>query len=473
MTKEDIIKAAFRVWGRGLFHSTSLTQLAGELGVTKPALYRHFPRKQALLDGMYTWFFDDYAASIKAGYDKAVAEDDPAESLLILGRAITRYYCLNMDAFIFALVRVYGGRNQAVMAAELAVRGIDMGKLRFPQYPCCSGAEGGAPGPSLMQLVIVTQMFWVGFFHKRRFDAGTGADNCRAAPLADGNAPSIESPPSIESSLSVESVEEVAASVEKKILNGLGFNKDRVDSLNYRELEERIAGLIPGNIEDDDGLFRAVAGAVAEAGPWDVSMEMVARRSGLSKSGLYSHFKNKKDMIRQFFWTEYKRIAASADIGKAKSAAPEEQLYLAIIAVADYLRSRPEILLAFDRVRTRKLDLGFPEPPPFYRVFAGINAEALGGGGSPEESGAAMARERISRWILFLIVNTLMWCGEGQASGGGNGEPENGKTPEPADRPRFAGVKNPCFRILYRFIVLGIRGFEGYDVSANAVSGRR
>jgi AcrR family transcriptional regulator len=451
MTREDIITAAFRVWGRELYQKTSLTQLAEELGVTKTALYRHFPHKQALTDSMYEWFFDDFAAFLKAGYDRAAAADDMAEGLLILGRVVARYYCLNMNAFLFSLLRVYGNRNNGAMAAELARRGVDMGKLRFSRYspddPRCPGAEGDASDPSLVQLVVVTLMFWVGFFHKRRFDAGPGADNWDGAPPSE------------------QAIEEAVASMEEKILYGLGFDKGRVDGLDYRELEERIAGLIPGNIEDD-GLYRAVAGAVAEAGPWDVSMEMVARRSGLSKSGLYAHYKNKQDMIRQFFWTEYERIAASAGIGKAKSTAPEEQLYLAIIAIADYLRSRPEILLALDRTRTRKPDTGFPEPPLFYRVFEGINfeganAEAPDAGCSRAGIDAAGDRERISQWILFLIVNTLMRYREGEAYG--NGEPETGETRGPADRSRasfFAEVKNPCFRVLYRFIVLGIRGFD-------------
>jgi AcrR family transcriptional regulator len=440
MTKVDIIKAAFRVWGRELYHTTSLTQLARDLGVTKTALYRHFPHKQALLDDMHEWFFDDCAASIKADYDRAAAADDPVEGLLILGRAIARYYCLNMNAFIFSLVRVYGNRNHMFMADELARRGVDMRKLRFSKYPYCPGMEEGVLHPSLVQLAIITLMFWVGFLYRQRFDANSGETDNRDT-----------------ASFSAESVEEAIVSMEEKILNGLGFNKDRIDSLNYQELEERIAGFVRGNIEDD-GLYRAVAGAVAEAGPWDVSMEMVARRSGLSKSGLYAHFKNKQDMIRQFFWTEYERIIASADMGKSKSTEPEEQLYLAIIAIADYLRSMPEILLAFDRVRTRKLDLGFPDPPRFHQVFEGINLETPDAGCSWTEDDTAKTRERISQWILFLIVNTLMrWSGEDQPADSG-GTPESGEGS--SGWSRFAGVKNSSFRILYRFIVLGIRGFE-------------
>jgi hypothetical protein len=51
---------------------------------------------------------------------------------MILGRAIARYYCRNINAFLFALLRVYGVWNNRAMAAELAGRGIDMKKLRLP-----------------------------------------------------------------------------------------------------------------------------------------------------------------------------------------------------------------------------------------------------------------------------------------------------------------------------------------------------
>ncbi|MDR3336710.1 MAG: TetR/AcrR family transcriptional regulator, partial [Treponema sp.] len=117
MTKQDIITAAFRVWGRELYQTMSLTQIAGELGVTKPALYRHFNNKQALLDAMYGYFFDDHAVCLKSDYEKALLAESPLEGHLIMARAIMRYYCKNMDTFIFSLIQVYGNREAGTMAA--------------------------------------------------------------------------------------------------------------------------------------------------------------------------------------------------------------------------------------------------------------------------------------------------------------------------------------------------------------------
>ncbi|MDR2783566.1 MAG: TetR/AcrR family transcriptional regulator, partial [Treponema sp.] len=71
MTREDIITTAFDVWGRQFYQSTSLTAIAQALNVSKPALYRHFRNKDDLLNAMYRYFFDVYAAFIKPFYDTA------------------------------------------------------------------------------------------------------------------------------------------------------------------------------------------------------------------------------------------------------------------------------------------------------------------------------------------------------------------------------------------------------------------
>jgi AcrR family transcriptional regulator len=107
-------------------------------------------------------------------------------------------------------------------------------------------------------------------------------------------------------------------------------------------------------------------------------MDMVARRSGLSKSGLYSHFENKEEMLARLFLTELAQLLAYVEAGQEKASCAEERLYLAMIAGADYMRSRPEFLIAIDWVRLRNLNLGDHEAPRFCGMFQGI---PIGGGG--------------------------------------------------------------------------------------------
>ncbi|MDR3123673.1 MAG: TetR/AcrR family transcriptional regulator, partial [Treponema sp.] len=162
-------------------------------------------------------------------------------------------------------------------------------------------------------------------------------------------------------------------------------------------------------------------------------MGMVAKRSGLSKSGLYAHFKSKADMLSRMFVAEFDRIVDYAEQEKSRSAKPEEQLYLAIVAIAKYLRSRPEILIAMDWIRTRRLELEISAPSRAYRLFAGIEMKAAA------LAGLDMTGEALSQWVFFLIVHTLMRRPEGSS---------------------FADVPDASFRILYKFIVLGIEGWE-------------
>ncbi|MDR3343174.1 MAG: TetR/AcrR family transcriptional regulator [Treponema sp.] len=397
MTKQDIIKTAFRVWGRELYQSTSLTKLAQELGVSKPALYRHFENKQALVDAMYETFFDEYAAFIKPQYEQALASGEVTESLFIMVRTISDYYARNMDAFIFSLIQVYGHREKGNAVERLIPRGVDMRRLlRFE--------EAIKTYPSMIQLIIATLIFLMAHFHKHEH--------------------------AMDEDLSEERIRYIIALIEARVAAGLGFNKDMVKTIDYEGLENRIAGSLKELA--DDGLLRAVACVVAEAGPWNASMDMVARRSGLSKSGLYAHFKSKQDMLAQLFLSEFDRIVAFAEANKKNSPVPEEQLYLVIISIADYLRSRPDILVALDWIRTRRLDLGLAVPLRIYRVISDISCMEGSTGDAPD-----MALERIPQWIMFLIVNTLIHRPAGMA---------------------FSELPNPSIRILFKFIVLGIKG---------------
>ncbi|MFA6508713.1 MAG: helix-turn-helix domain-containing protein, partial [Treponemataceae bacterium] len=52
MNKDDIISAAFKAWGREGYRKMSLSDVAAELSVTKPALYRHFRDKDVLFTEM-------------------------------------------------------------------------------------------------------------------------------------------------------------------------------------------------------------------------------------------------------------------------------------------------------------------------------------------------------------------------------------------------------------------------------------
>jgi AcrR family transcriptional regulator len=398
MTRNDIIKAAFKVWGRELYQTTSLSHLTRELGVSKPALYRHFKNKQDLINVMHSAFYDDFAAFLSSKYDEVFKIKNKTSRCFYLNQLVTEYYIRNRDLFVFSLIQVYMGRNLKNSGEELRLRGINLEKI--------VDKKDIQPDlyPPVLRLTATTTLFWIALFH--RFDYQPDEEPGE------------------------ELIQRALDSVKELIAGGLGLAPEKVDAIDYAALESHASLMVYEDTEENK-LLRAVAGAVAEAGPWNASMEMVARRSGLSKSGLYAHFKSKQEMIARLFITEFERIVNYARMNIKGTETPEEQLYLVIISIVYYLRSRPEILTAMDWLKTRRLNLEQPpacseDYPQIYRVITDINLEVLRGQQGP----------KISQWILFMIVNTLM------------------RSP----KLDFESVSNESFRILYRFITLGLKG---------------
>jgi AcrR family transcriptional regulator len=298
-----------------------------------------------------------------------------------------------------------------IVSQEFRARGIDFEAFHH------SISKNYSIEPLIMRLIFATLTFYMAGFHK------TGK--------------TLMNPPA-EAEIAT-----ISAVISEIIEKGLGFNGADIDALDYKGLENRIAET--ADIIRDEPLLKAVAGAVAKAGPWEASMEQVARRSGLSKSSLYCHFKNKQDMLHQLFMTESLRIIDFARQGIRQSAIPHEQLYLGIISIAEYLRSKPDILAAMDWIRNRKLNL----PPPtmknhgplteIIRLFDEIDIPILSDSNSPFRQAPAADEEMgISPWILFLIVNTLM----------------RKKQNSPGT------IINEDIRNLFRFITVGINGFK-------------
>jgi AcrR family transcriptional regulator len=414
MTKKEILEAAYKVWGREFYLNTSLSYVARELKVCKPALYRHFMNKNALLEAMMRHFFDDFAGFIQADYEKSMKTEDKSKGAFILIRSIIEYYARNVNYFIFSMTILNDHKMDSFnMLEELCIRGIDMDSF----HSSIKKVYGFKP--LVMRLLFATLTFYMANFHNMR--------------------DSLANPPD-EAAIS-----KIINVISVIVGEGLGYARAQIDVLDYEGLENRIMGKV--NTIDDDPLLKAVAGAVAEAGTWQASMEQVARRSGLSKSSLYSHFKNKQDMLRQLFKTESMRIIDFAQSQIKQSEIPQEQLYLGIFSVAEYLRSKPDILVALDWIRNRKLNLrpaGHKHKGPtigFLRLFEVIDIKPLQNEHSPFREIPIGEKENfsISPWILFLIVKTLM-----------------GREPVRA----LGDVPNSDIRALYRFITLGIGGFK-------------
>jgi AcrR family transcriptional regulator len=403
MTKAEIIDAALKAWGRKFYLDTSLSHVARELKVCKPALYRHFRNKNALLESMDGYFMDDFIASFRPVFEKALSGGDSTENIFTIVRAIAEYYARNVNIFIFSMVKLHDSKRDSLTYMEdLRARGIDFAHFQSVIQ------KDYLFQPLIIRLINATLVFFMAEFHKK--------------------GKTLMNPPS-EAAIS-----QIIEEISEIIGGGLCYSNQEITSLDYEGLENRVRGMML-DVEDDP-LLKAVASAVAETGPWETSMEHVAIHSGLSKSSLYGHFKNKQDMLHQLFITEFMRIMDFARQGMRQSEIPQEQLYLGIFSIVEYLRSKPDILVAMDWIRNRRINIGpikkRTEKPmlEFIRLFEEIDIKPLQNKESPFRG-----ELRLTSWILFLIIATLMQGNSGQIAG---------------------KVPNSDIRFLYRFITLGI-----------------
>ena len=69
-TKQEILEASLDLFSVQGFEATSISQIAGAVGIRKASLYSHFESKQAILDALVKDVLDQYAEnSIFAGTD--------------------------------------------------------------------------------------------------------------------------------------------------------------------------------------------------------------------------------------------------------------------------------------------------------------------------------------------------------------------------------------------------------------------
>jgi AcrR family transcriptional regulator len=58
-TKENILYTALRLFARNGYEATSVSDIAGELGMTKGALYKHYKNKRDIFDSIFERMYQE------------------------------------------------------------------------------------------------------------------------------------------------------------------------------------------------------------------------------------------------------------------------------------------------------------------------------------------------------------------------------------------------------------------------------
>jgi AcrR family transcriptional regulator len=104
----DILEAAQRILLKGGVEAVTLASVAGELHMTKQALYHYFPSKDALVRKLVATLFDDEIKALVAAVEKV---DSGTATLGTLIRAFYEHYIGRLDTFrsVYCQAQLYSG----------------------------------------------------------------------------------------------------------------------------------------------------------------------------------------------------------------------------------------------------------------------------------------------------------------------------------------------------------------------------
>ncbi len=108
-TREKILSASLRLFARDGFEAVSTSAIAGELGMTKSALYKHFPDKRAIFDSLVDETLEGHREAILSSgvaldpnksAAQAYASATPKD-MAELGVALFTHWTTNESAMLF------------------------------------------------------------------------------------------------------------------------------------------------------------------------------------------------------------------------------------------------------------------------------------------------------------------------------------------------------------------------------------
>lgn len=111
--RQDILEVAQRILLKGGMEAVTLASVAGELSMTKQALYHYFPSKEALVRSLVTTLVNDEIETLITAIEDV---DSGAEALGTLIRAFYNHYIGRLDAFrsVYCQSQLYSASGSGI-----------------------------------------------------------------------------------------------------------------------------------------------------------------------------------------------------------------------------------------------------------------------------------------------------------------------------------------------------------------------
>ena len=277
LTKEEIILKAIKVWNETSFQNISLSPVAKALGISKPALYKHFHDKDELLTDIYDYFVSEQAKFWRDFFNKQ--KGFSGNILRLLVRFLASFFLERQEFVIFRKYMLINMKltNQIdkIQIKSVLNKGeLDelISKFEYNGYFIENENSFFTYLFTVVEVWIALQcdLFKAFSFDTTKYPTQTLLDTC---------------------------VDEVTTIME----NGFFTNAEN-GNIDFSDIETKIENNVRNKTFPNDVVFNAIADIIMEEGFWSVSVNKIATKLGIAKSSLYNYFENKKEMINDSFF---------------------------------------------------------------------------------------------------------------------------------------------------------------------------
>jgi AcrR family transcriptional regulator len=403
--KEHIIITAFDVWNKSNFYTTSLSDLAHSLGMTKPALYRHFKNKDELLESMETWFFEQLISM----HNNLTAKMDAAPEEDYIELFISDYYTFFKTypgLFIYFIRLILEKRLDS--NPEVSRIGRELSS-RFAVFLERSSIKTSDASQFFLYSTL-TVFFWLfPFFIAEKKEWG---DILRINP---------------------KNSEEYLGIIASICKNGVSVSRC-CGEIDYSFIEEK-ANVSKTELPLKERIMDVVEEVVSQAGLTDASIDRIASALGMKKSSLYFYFENKDDMLLRMIRHMEEHILALVEKKVLPFKTFAERSYAFMVCMTSQILSRRSMLPMFNWLRFQNLKINLPPPKPEYiRKYFSFVGEAFE---KKELAQHVHNPMRVGSFLLVLTVQEIFFA-------------EQNRIPEESIFSRL--------RILHRLFLNGLMG---------------
>lgn len=352
--RQEIIATAFALTGE--FSVWTLSEVAGRMGVSKPALYRHFRNKEEIEEVMEEEFRNGLLHVIERG------ENTPAG----FREGLRAFFKKNAGYLEFFVSRIFTRESY----------------------------EDG------LYAFLVAESPRVAAFNRMMGSAEAEKKDTIAADILK-TVVSV-----ILASVKEKGIEPLQRELLSILENGLpGLSVP--DSARFAELD-RDAAVDPSEFGAENRLFGAIAASIREFGVPGTTTERIAEKMGITKSSLYFYYPNKEGMLFDLVKSETENIKRLCSLRVARGKTLAEQIYALMAVQANYLLMKPDILPVFNWIRFESIREKHRGPPHEHddgEMASGFRTCDL----FPEDTEESRLRMRgILKWASILATSAVL-----------------------------------------------------------------